>query len=200
MDDERRVKIKAKALKEGFAKLRELCSDGDAELFADMIEGEMDLEGFVTRMCEQINEDKGFAVAIGDDIDAKHKRKKRLENRADRYRVLLASVLDEALVLEPKKTFSVPLFTVTVAKLKPGVIIRDETEIPAKYWERRTPKLARAKLRSDALARQDMLLEAQEIENADERRARLAEIDSECPPIPGIELDNGDISLTIRRG
>ena len=71
-------------------------------------------------------------------------------------------------------TLQLATATLSIAKRKPQVVIDNEAEIPARFF---TPQPAPApKLDKKALA------------------AALAET-----PMPGAHLDNGSVSLTIRR-
>lgn len=181
------------AIKQAIANLKDMCGDDD-ELLADMIEGEVDLETFAQKCAEAIVVDAAFANSLKEVIGNTQARKKRLELRAERIRTILAMALSEA----ETKTINLPAFTITKRDLKPSVIIKEEANIPSAYWKQPEPVLDKAKLRSDALERLALVNAANVIEDASLRKAELEKINKSNPPIPGIELDNGDITINIR--
>jgi hypothetical protein len=87
----------------------------------------------------------------------------------------LRAAIERAIVMSEMPTpLKLPAATVSVAKRKPGVVIDNEAEIPSRFFVEPPPPAP--KLDKKALA------------------AALAE-----GAIPGAHLDNGSMSLTIRR-
>lgn len=191
---ERSLQYRAEALKRGIESLRDLCGD-DEELLADMIEGQIDLDRFADKCLEMEAEDAMRAEALKSHIERLEVRRKRFVDRAARVRSTLAHVMSHA---ETRK-LERPGGTISLRNLPPDIIIASEEDIPASYWKRPDPKLDRATLRKDAQTRDKALREARQIEDETERAAELERIEREHPAIPGIDMDNGDISIAIRR-
>lgn len=191
---ERSLQYMAEALKRGIESLRDLCGDDD-ELLADMVEGELDLDSFADKCLEMEAEDAMRAEALKAQIDKLETRKKRFIDRGARIRSTLAYVMSQA---ETRK-LERPAGTISLRDLPPDIIIASEEDIPASYWKRPEPKLDRAAIRKDAQARDKALREASQIENEVERATELERIDREHPEIPGVNMDNGNISIAIRR-
>lgn len=70
------------------------------------------------------------------------------------------------------KTLKCPLATITVRDVPPSVVVTDEPAIPAEFWKPQDPKL--------------------------DKKA-LAEAVKSGAAVPGAQLSNGGISLTIRK-
>ncbi|MCB1423215.1 MAG: siphovirus Gp157 family protein [Nitratireductor sp.] len=192
--NERSLQYKAEALKTGISQLKELC-EGDDELLAGMVEGELDIEAFALKCLELEAEDDMRSAALKAHIDQLSARKKRFDERKKRTRNLIAFVLDMARI--PK--LELPTATVSVSKLDPGIIIQAEEEIPTAYWKRPDPVLDRGKLRRDVVGRWKALQAAEAEEDPEIRAKKVDLANTEFPEVPGVDLDNGDISVTIRR-
>ncbi|WP_410959778.1 hypothetical protein, partial [Salmonella sp. SAL4356] len=74
-------------LQAGLAHLQSICGD-DPDLLADMIEGELSVESILSKLIEMITEDEGNALGLKLYRDKVSNRKKRLEERARRLRIL----------------------------------------------------------------------------------------------------------------
>jgi len=159
---------KAAALQVAITSLKELCGE-DPDLFRDMVEGEVDLEGFASYCVDQILADEAYAEAVSKMISDLQARKKRFENRQERIRTLLAMTLDAAAA----KKVSLPQATVSMSQRQPGLVITDEAEIPAQWWVRGDPKLDKRGLAAFLKAK-------------------------DTNKVPGATLDNGSITVTIR--
>jgi hypothetical protein len=82
--------------------------------------------------------------------------------------------MEQAMIITEQEKFNLPTATIFLTKRKPNIVIDSEAEIPAAFWT--IPKVE-PKLDKKAL---------KEALEADEE-------------IPGAHLDNGSISLSIRR-
>ena len=91
---ERGAHAQALELQVGLAHLKSICGD-DPELLADMIEGELSVETVLSKLIAMITEDEADALGLKLYRDKISNRKKRLEERARRLRVLLASVVNK---------------------------------------------------------------------------------------------------------
>ncbi len=82
--------------------------------------------------------------------------------------------------------------------MPPDVVVTTEADIPAEFFVPQPPpppKLDKAALK-EALKRRETKIEfAASLKDAEERARELASI----PPIPGAALNNGSVSLQIRR-
>lgn len=172
--------------------LKDICGD-DEQLLADMIEGEIALEDYVDAVSRLIAEDETTCAALAERSDQITTRKTRLNNRAKRLRTLLATVLDNA----GSKTVTTPEATVTVTRLKPNIIIDEEADIPPQWWKRKDPVLDKSGLRKHLNERREAFENI--APEATDREAIHAEINEQFPEVPGVSLDNGDLSLKIRR-
>jgi hypothetical protein len=79
-----------------------------------------------------------------------------------------------AMMIADLPSLLLPTATLSISKRKPGVIVNNEAEIPSRFWvlPEPTPKL--------------------------DKRA-LAEALAANENVPGASLDNGSVSLTVRR-
>ncbi len=72
-------------------------------------------------------------------------RLQRLEDRASKRRQIARDVMVETTI----KTITAPDFTISLRPGVPGVLVTDETAIPASYWVPREPRLDRQALNAD---------------------------------------------------
>lgn len=148
-----------------------LDSEGDKELVTDTIEGETGLfEALEAALC-QIDECEIVSTGLGAKIAQFSERKRLADNRAARLKALI----EQALLTSEQMSIRLPAATLTISKRAPGVIIEDESLIPSEFFveqERPAPKL---------------------------NKKALAEALKTQPKIPGACLDNGSVSLSIRR-
>src|SRR4051794_1796746 len=118
---ERSVSALAFELQAGLAHLKSICGE-DPELLADMIEGELSVGRFVSKVIALITEDEASCLGIKAYARKVADRKKRLEHRAARLRVLLTSVV----VNLPSRRYSNELASVRVFDIEPSVIVDEE--------------------------------------------------------------------------
>ena len=189
---------RAQILNETIQSLRDLCADDDGsldnELLADMVEGETNLEGFVSAALEQIANDNGMSATLSTRIKDMQARKKRFDERMAKVRGLVGFLMLES---ETKK-LELPEATVSAKYADAKIHVTDESLIPSKYWVVPDPKLDAATLRKDALRRAKAAGAIEENPNQEERIAAFEALEQSEPEIPGIEYGNAEPSVTIR--
>ncbi len=121
-------------LQAGVAHLQSICGD-DPELLADMIEGELSVESILSKLIAMITEDEADALGLKLYRDKISIRKKRLEERASRLRILVASLVNSL----PSRRFRNELASVRVFDIDPSVIVEEEADIPVKFWKQAEP-------------------------------------------------------------
>lgn len=150
--------------------LRETGDDQDEELVAGTIEGETSLVEAIESALAQIDECDVLITGLKAKEEAFEARRHQIGKRKDR----LTALIEQAMVATDQPTLRLPTATLTLAKRQPSVVIANEADIPARFWieqERPAPKLDKKALK-EALATET---------------------------IPGAALDNGSVSLTVRR-
>lgn len=146
--------------------------EGDDELLTDMLEGETGLIEALEKAANSIDEENILIDGMAKRIEELQERKRLSEARVSRIRALIEQAI---LVANEGRTFRLPTMTLTLLDTPQSALISDESIIPAAYWTQPkppAPKLDKKKL-------------------AEDLKAGTA--------IPGCELDNGGVSLTIRR-
>ena len=189
---ERGAHAQALELQAGLAHLQSICGD-DPDLLADMIEGELSVESFLSKLIAMITEDEADALGLKLYRDKISNRKKRLEERARRLRVLLASLVASL----PSRRFRNELASVRVFDIDPSVIVEEEADIPVKFWKQPEPVIDLPAIRKHLNERRRLLDRLSDCATPEERAQRLAEIDGLFPDVPGCRLDNGDLSVAI---
>lgn len=168
---ERSVHIQLEAAKKLLAGMKEQGIEDDAELVADSIEGETNLLEAIDAALSEIDECEIMVTGLDEKIKAFDARKKAQKDRAERLRALI----EQAMVATDQQQMKLPAATISLSRRAAGLVITNEADIPARFWveqERPAPRLDRKAL-SDAL-------------KANEE-------------IPGAALDNGQISISVRR-
>lgn len=168
---ERMILIQTEAAKRLIQNLRELGMGEDDDLISDSIEGETTLLESIDKALAEIDECEVLIVGLKAKETAFEARRKQIENRADRIRAMI----EQAMIATEQPSMKLPSATISLTKRQAGLVVVNEADIPARFWaeqERPAPKLDRKAL-ADAL--------------------RNAEI------IPGAMLDNGSLSLSVRR-
>jgi len=181
----------AKLIVEG---LREVGGAGDPVLVADTIEGETGLVEAVDRVVAEIDETEIFITGLKEKEAQFQNRRRAMEERVKRYRGLV----EQAMAVADQTRLRRPCATLTLRKLPPDLIVLSEADIPSYFFVPQPPpppKLDKAALRQALAERAKEVAAASAISNATERQQALAAI----APIPGATLNNGSISLQIRR-
>ena len=143
----------------------------DAELIEDAIEGETNLREAIAAALDEIDEAELLILGGKAKVEQIGKRIAAEENRVERLR----AAIERAIVMSEMPTpLKLPTATVSVAKRRPAVVIDNEAAIPSRFFVEQP--IPAPKLDKKALA------------------AALAD-----GPVMGAHLDNGSLSLTIRR-
>jgi len=153
--------------------IRSLFEDGedDKELVADTVEGETGLTEAIDAALSEIDECEVIIAGLKAKEQAFETRRKAAEARAERIRALI----EQALVATDQQTMRLPTATISLSRRQPGLVVTNEADIPARFWieqKRPAPKLDKKALAEALKAREE---------------------------IPGATLDNGSLSLTVRR-
>lgn len=146
----------------------------DEEVITATIEGETGLLEAIDAALDQISDAEALAEMIAKRIEKLEARKVRMVKRAERLRTAVAVAMEAA---SAKKLIR-PLGTLSLRTLPQKVIVTDEAAIPTRFWVVPKPE---PKIDKKAL------LDALKASDPDTEEA-----------IPGCELSNGGISLTIR--
>lgn len=167
---ERVVAWQVEAAKKLIGHIREIGSGDDAELVADTIEGETGLVEAIDRALGEIDECEILIDGLKIKESSFESRRRQIENRAERIR----AAIEQAMLTTEQYSMKLPSATLSLAKRQPALVIVNEADIPSKFWieqERPAPKLDKKALAAALVA-------------AD---------------VPGATLDNGSLSLTVRR-
>ena len=170
-DPTRALAIETEAVKRLLSHLRTEGYEADLTLVSDAIEGETSLHEAINGVIERI--DLREAVAFG--------LKAKIAEFSDRLAATEKAIeydraaVEQAMISAEQDKIVLPTATVFVSKRKPGLIVENEADIPSEFFV--TPEPPAPRLDKKALA---------------------AAI-SAGRTIPGASLDNGSISLSIRR-
>ncbi len=135
------------------------------------IEGETNLVEAIDAALSEIDECEILIAGIDEKIKSFDARKKQQKDRCERIRALI----EQALVATDQMSMKLPSATLSLTKRAPGLVVTNEADIPARFWieqERPAPKL--------------------------DKKALAAAL-KEHEEISGATLDNGSLSLTVRR-
>lgn len=171
IDVSRRLIIEAEAAKRLVAHIRDRGQSDDAELVADTIEGETSVHEAIAAAIDQIDNCEVLVIGLKAKEEAFSERRRHIETRAETLR----AAIEQAMITAEAANIQLPTATVFISKRKPGLIVENEAEIPSEFFI--TPETPAPKLDKRALA------------------AAL----NEGRKVPGATLDNGTISLSIRR-
>lgn len=141
--------------------------EDDPEMKLDVIEGETGLLEILDQIVLGIDNDKIFLDGIKARKAELAEREARIKRRVDARRALI----EKAMTIADLKSIPLALATITLSQRKPGLLIHEESEIPARFWNAGAPKL--------------------------DRKA-LADAVKDGQTIAGAGLDNGSASITIR--
>lgn len=148
-----------------------LADHDDAELIADSIEGETGLYEAIEAALAEMDECDVMEAGLSAKIEQFTERKRKAVERKKRVQALI----EQAMLTTEQTMLRLPTATLSIRKNSPGVVIQDESTIPSRFFveqERPAPKL--------------------------DKRA-LAEALKANEAIPGASLDNGSVSLSVRR-
>lgn len=134
--------------------LREVYDDpDDADLLADMIEGETGLFEALDGIVGRIFIVEAMADALKDAEAQLKQRRERFEHRVGKMK----TAVEVALLMVGKRTIERPIATLSLVENKPPLEITDESAIPADYFKKGKPVLEKAKLKAalEALAKKN---------------------------------------------
>ena len=170
-DVEYALRRETEAARDLLLTLRDHGDGEDAELAADSIEGETGLLEAIASTLDEIDEAEVLILGGKEKIKQIESRIAGEERRVDRLR----AAIERAIVATDMPTpIKLPTATISISRRKPGVVVDNEAAIPARFFVQPPPPAP--KLDKKALA-----------------EALAAE------PVAGAHLDNGSLSLTVRR-
>jgi hypothetical protein len=140
---------------------------GDDEFAGDVVEAETNLNEAIEAAVQMLADDMAAIKGINDYIEKFTVRKERIKQRIEHMRTALGVALEQA----GKKRFDHPAVTLSLRAVAPAVVVNEEGDIPAVYWEPQPPKL--------------------------NKRALLKAL-KEHDKIPGATLSNGGTSLALK--
>ena len=113
--------------------------DADEETLLDTLEGMTDLNGMIAAVARSRLEDLSLLGGLRRRMGDMQERATRIEQRADKKKDVVASVMERAGV----KKLTEPDFTLSLRSTNPPLVVTDEGEIPEDFWKPQTPKLDR---------------------------------------------------------
>ena len=143
----------------------------DPKTVLDAIEGQTDLLEAIVLAVDEIDGVEVLITGLTEKIAEFSERKSAMTKRKDRVRALI----EQAMVICDLQKLPLPTATLSLRKNKPGLVVLDEAALPGQYFveqPRPAPKLDKALLKE--------MIEA-------------------GTTVIGAELDNGSVSLTVRR-
>jgi hypothetical protein len=119
--------------------------DLDEETLADTVEGLTSLPEIVEAIIRSALADEALAAGLKSRIEAMQGRLQRLSDRASARRGMARDVMIDVGL----KKITAPDFTASIRAGSSSLMVVDEAQIPADYWEAREPKLNRQALLAD---------------------------------------------------
>jgi hypothetical protein len=113
--------------------------DADEETLRDTLEGLSSLPEMLACVLRSYLDDLALAAALSIRINDMQERISRFEQRAERKRALITSVMERA----DLKKLAEPDFTVSFRTTSPSLVITAEAEIPQDFWKPQPAKLDR---------------------------------------------------------
>jgi hypothetical protein len=111
----------------------------DEDTLRDTLEGLSSLPEALAAVVRSYLDDLDLAAALGMRISDMQERLSRFEQRADKKRELVTSVMERANI----RKLAEPDFTVSLRAVPPSVVVVDEAQIPQDYWKPQPPRLDR---------------------------------------------------------
>ena len=113
--------------------------NADEETLLDTLEGMTNLNEMVTEVVRSRQEDLALVAALRMRLSDMQARLGRLEERADRKKEIVATVMERAGL----KKLMQPDFTLSLRLTSPPLVVVDEAQIPDAFWKPQAPKLDR---------------------------------------------------------
>lgn len=169
-DIEYSLRRETDAARDLLAVMRDYGAADDEVLVADAIEGETGLLEAIAAALDEIDDAEVLILGGKAKIDQIGTRVSAEEKRVERLR----SAIERAMVAAEQPAVRLATATLSISRRKPQPVIDNEADIPARFFT--LPPPPPPKLDKKALA-EALAIEA----------------------VPGAHLDNGSISLTVRR-
>jgi Siphovirus Gp157 len=188
------IRRETEAAKALLAGIRNMIPEEDLSLLLDTLEGETNLLEAIDLALAEIDETEALISGLKEKEGQFTARRRAMEERVRRFRGLI----EQAMAVADQERLRRPTATLTLRKLPIDVVVLSEADIPADFFVPQPPpppKLDKKALKQALEAREAKLSFAASLEDAQERGKALAAI----PPIPGATLDNGGVSLQVRR-
>ena len=188
------IRRETEAAKALLAGIRATIGEEDMALLADTLEGETNLFEAIDIALAEIDESEALISGLKEKEGQFSKRRRAMEERVKRFR----SLVEQAMAVAEQQKLRRPTATLTLRKLPPDVVVTSEADIPSEFFVPQPPpppKLDKKALKQALEARETKLSFAASLDDPEERGKALAAI----PPIPGATLDNGGVSLQVRR-
>lgn len=113
--------------------------EADDQALSDTLEGLSSLPEALAAVIRTYLDDLSMAAALGIRIGDMQERLGRIEERADKKRALVTSVMERADI----KKLTEPDFTASLRAVPPSLVVIDEARVPQGYWRPQPPKLDR---------------------------------------------------------
>ena len=120
-------------------RLKAVFPEVEEDALYDTLEGLSTLPEALASVVRSYLDDLDLAAALGMRISDMQERLSRFEQRADKKRELVTSVMERANI----KKLTEPDFTVSLRAVPPSVVVVDEAQIPQDYWKPQAPRLDR---------------------------------------------------------
>lgn len=133
---DRALSIEADAARALLANIKDIIGD-DEEAAADAVEGETGLVEAIRDAVARVGELESLAEGLKAHTDTLYKRRKRLEEQAERIRSAVASAMEAGAL----KKLELDVATVSRKPVPPKATISNEADIPSKFWKPQAPKL-----------------------------------------------------------
>ena len=188
------VRRETEAAKLLIAGLRDTIGEEDMALLADTLEGETNLFEAIDTALAEIDETEALVSGLKEKENQFFSRRRAMEERIKRFRALI----EQAMAVADQMKLRRPTATLTLRTLPPDVVVLEESDIPSEFFLPQPPpppKLDKAALRNALRARQAQIEAVATLADPEARKQALAPF----PVIPGATLDNGSLSLQIRR-
>lgn len=125
-----------------------LATDGDdADTVQDMVDGETSLFDVLDCAIERMQAASDMSDALGLRVAKLQTRRRRLDQRVDGIRMVLASAMERlSTVNDAFKRIERPSATLSLRPVQPSAKVTDEALIPPEFWKPGDPKLDKSAL------------------------------------------------------
>ena len=113
--------------------------DIDEETLLDTLEGITDLHEMIAEVVRSRQDDLTYIAAVRARISDMQERLARLDQRADKKKEIVTSVLERAGI----KKITEADFTLTLRSTNPPLVVIEEKQIPEEFWKPQPAKLDR---------------------------------------------------------